>query len=204
MTSALHSHAANTPVRVACCGDSITYGDRIPDRETASYPAVLGTLLGAGYEVRNFGVCGATLLRNGDYPYWSLPEMDEACRFDPHIIVVMLGTNDSKPRNWMVHGEFEADLAAFLDRFAALPSKPKVWVCLPPPIFGAFNIPQNSALERRLIPALKGVCQARGIPLVNVRHALENRDDLFPDQVHPNEAGAKIIAETVRAQLVGK
>ena len=61
---------AGEAVRVACVGDSITYGSGIPDREHNSYPAQLQKLLGDGYEVRNFGVSGATLLKNGDKPYW--------------------------------------------------------------------------------------------------------------------------------------
>ena len=57
-------------IRVACVGDSITFGSGIQDRNTNSYPAQLGRLLGEKWETRNFGVSGATLLKNGDKPYW--------------------------------------------------------------------------------------------------------------------------------------
>ena len=49
--------------RVACVGDSITFGAGVKNRGKNCYPAVLGNLLGEGYEVRNFGVNGATLLK---------------------------------------------------------------------------------------------------------------------------------------------
>src|SRR5579885_3646478 len=60
---------ADDKIRVACVGDSITYGAGIKDREHNSYPAQLQKLLGDGYEVRNFGVNGRTLLSKGDLPY---------------------------------------------------------------------------------------------------------------------------------------
>ena len=118
--------------RVACVGDSITFGLNIPDREKASYPAVLGSLLGSRYEVRNFGVSGATLLKNGDYPYWVLPEFTAALEYAPNAVVIMLGTNDSKMNNASHRGDFEKDLDDLVDRFAALPTKPKIWLCTPP------------------------------------------------------------------------
>ena len=53
------------PVRVACVGDSITYGAGVAGRETNSYSTVLGRMLGSKFEVRNFGRSGATLLKQG-------------------------------------------------------------------------------------------------------------------------------------------
>ena len=53
-------------IRVACVGDSITFGSGIKNRDQNSYPAQLGAMLGEKYEVRNFGVGGATLLKNGE------------------------------------------------------------------------------------------------------------------------------------------
>ena len=61
--------SARKPVRVACIGDSITYGAAIEDRDNQSYPAQLQRLLGDGYDVRNFGRNARTLSSKGDYPY---------------------------------------------------------------------------------------------------------------------------------------
>ena len=52
-----------------CKGNSITYGAFIANRDQNSYPAQLQAYLGDGYEVRNYGVSGRTLLTQGDYPY---------------------------------------------------------------------------------------------------------------------------------------
>jgi len=59
-----------SPVKVACIGNSITYGSGIPDRARDSYPAQLGRMLGDKWIVKNFGVSGRTMLKKGDFPYW--------------------------------------------------------------------------------------------------------------------------------------
>ena len=64
------SACGSEPKRVACVGDSITYGSGIKGRETKSYPAQLAGMLGEDYVVKNFGVSGATMLKKGDKPYW--------------------------------------------------------------------------------------------------------------------------------------
>ena len=74
--------------RVACAGDSITYGAGVANRGKNNYPKVLGGLLGAGYESRNFGVSGATLLKKGDHPYWRTGAFKAATAFKPHIVII--------------------------------------------------------------------------------------------------------------------
>ena len=102
-------------VRVACVGDSITYGAGVANRGKNNYPKVLGGLLGAGYESRNFGVSGATLLKKGDLPYWRTGAFKAATEFKPHIVIIKLGTNDSKPQNWKHRAQYAVDLAALVD-----------------------------------------------------------------------------------------
>ena len=55
-------------VRVACMGNSVTYGAGIKDREQNAYPAQLQKIMGGSYEVGNYGFSGATLLRKGHRP----------------------------------------------------------------------------------------------------------------------------------------
>lgn len=47
-------------------GDSITWGWGLSDRSHQSYPAVLQTLLGSEYTVKNYGTSGCTMLKQGD------------------------------------------------------------------------------------------------------------------------------------------
>lgn len=45
-------------IKVACVGNSVTYGHGIENREKNSYPAQLQRMLGNEYEVANFGKAG--------------------------------------------------------------------------------------------------------------------------------------------------
>src|SRR5207244_9354331 len=78
-------------IRVACVGDSITFGAGVENRENNCYPVVLGKLLGSRFDVRNFGVSGATLLKNGDLSYWKLPQFEQLTGFAPQVIILALG-----------------------------------------------------------------------------------------------------------------
>jgi len=52
------------PIKVACVGDSITFGSGASDRNITAYPAVLQFLLGSEkFDVLNFGLGSATVLQ---------------------------------------------------------------------------------------------------------------------------------------------
>lgn len=191
-------------VRVACIGDSITYGLGVEDRDHDHYPAQLGRLLGPGYDVRNFGVSGATLLRRSKYPYWDVPEFEAAIAFRPDIVVIMLGTNDAKTPNAKNRGEFADDLRAMIDLVAALPSRPRIWVCLPPPVFGILTSFSFPALRNEIIPQIRQVAEEKEAGVIDVFSALASQSDLLPDGVHPNAEGAAVIAETVYKALASE
>ena len=60
----LGTAAQAVPTKVACVGDSITFGSGLQPGD-ARYPQVLGTLMGPDFDVRGFGNPGKTA---GDYP----------------------------------------------------------------------------------------------------------------------------------------
>ena len=68
-------------IKVACVGNSVTYGYGIKNRETNCYPAQLQQMLGDAYEVENFGHSGATLLNKGYRPYTQQEAYQKALRF---------------------------------------------------------------------------------------------------------------------------
>ena len=84
--------------RIACVGDSITYGATIRDKSHDSYPAQLGTMLGRKYSVKNFGASGYTLQESCDRPYTSHKRYKKSLDFKPDVVLIMLGTNDTKER----------------------------------------------------------------------------------------------------------
>lgn len=201
-------HPLKTPkdgqIRVACVGDSVTYGFGIPNRGKNSYPAQLGRLLGDGYCVNNYGYSGRTASDSGDRPYRAENLYRKALSFEPDIVVVMLGSNDSKPFNWD-NTAVRAGYAALLDDFAALRSRPRIYVVTPTPVFPVngkvkFQI-DGDVIDNELVPLTRGVATGRGLPIVDMHTVFDGRSELFSDGCHPNKDGAKLFAETVYAAL---
>lgn len=196
-------HLSGRP-RVACIGDSITAGAGLTDPGSSAYPAVLGQLLGPAYEVRNFGVSGSTLSRDGDRPYVDTPQYAAARESLPQVVVIALGTNDSKPQNWRYQNTFERDLYSMVRSFLTLPSQPVVYVCTPPPVFrDRWGITSN-VIDREIAPRIRRVAIREGWPVIDLNLALRNAGHHFPDGVHPSEAGAASLASTVEMALRGR
>jgi lysophospholipase L1-like esterase len=183
-------------------GDSITYGSGIQNREVNSYPAVLDRCLGPRFEVGNFGVSGATLLKKGDKPYWEEPEFSAVQEYEPDVILFMLGTNDTKPQNWQFENQFEADLRDMLIRFRQLPSQPRIWVCLPVPVYATRWGINQETLTGSVIPTLREVSEQLDLPVINLYGTLSNRPEWFPDDIHPNATGAAMMAQTICYRIV--
>jgi lysophospholipase L1-like esterase len=181
--------ASAVPIRVACIGDSITAG---------GFPNDLGAMLGPGYVVGNFGVAGATLLKQGDFSYWNLGEFQAAGKCDPNLVVVMLGTNDAKERNWAHRADFAKDYRAMLDHFTDLPGRPTVFACLPPRVFnnsGYDIVP--ALLDEGVVPAIRQVAAEAKVPCIDVWSAFAGHPEYVWDNVHPNAAGNQAIAHTM-------
>lgn len=185
------------PTRVACAGDSITFGHGIKDREHDAYPGVLSTMLGQKYDVRNFGVSGTTTMMGTDMPYMNEQAYKDALEFNPQIVTIKLGTNDSKPFNWKESEHFKQDLKTLIESFRALPSKPKIWLCLPVPAYGhAWGI-NDSIISNGVIPFIKEVAQEENLPVIDLNTQFQGKRQYFPDTIHPNEEGEKMIAEFI-------
>ncbi|HEY8899597.1 MAG TPA: GDSL-type esterase/lipase family protein [Chthoniobacterales bacterium] len=189
-------------VKVACVGDSITQGVGVANPGRDSYPAQLGKLLGKPYRVENFGYSGATLLKDGNNPYWRTAAFRDATKFLPSIVVIALGTNDSKPQNWDGREEtFLQDYKALIAHFRKLRSKPRIFLCLPPPSFQSRTDDIREPILKRQRLMLSSFAEKERLPLINFYSPLKSHPEWLPDGVHPNGAGAKALADAVSLRI---
>lgn len=190
------------PVRVACVGDSITFGYGIAKGKT--YPDQLGRLLGEGYDVRNFGVSGSTLLKKGDQPYVKESAYAKALEFGPQIVIIKLGTNDTKPQNWSKKADFVRDYKEMIAEFHKANPGVKVYVCTPVPAFpGNWGI-NDEDIKNGVAPLVREVAKDTHATIIDLYAALDGKSQFFPDKVHPNAEGAAVIAAEVARVLDAK
>lgn len=192
--------------RVACVGNSITYGMTLADPATESYPAQLQQMLGDGYEVGNFGKSGATLLRHGHRPYIAQEEWAKAKAFKGDIAVIHLGVNDTDPRNWPYYrDEFVSDYLALIDTLRQENPKCRIIIALLSPI--TYNHPRfesgTQQWQKEIQEAIKTVARVGKAQLIDFHKSLYAYPQLIPDAVHPNKEGATILARTVYSAILG-
>ena len=189
-------------IRVACVGDSITFGYGIKNRKRNSYPSKLALLLGDNWQVENFGISGATLLKKGDFSYWQQKVYKNALSFEPDVVVIILGSNDSKPQNWQYKEEYVNDYIELIKSFQQLPSQPKIWISYPVPSYTQDNLSiRNQVITEEIIPRIEQIASQTQVNIIDLYTPLSNKPELFPDTVHPNAEGAEIIAKTVFESL---
>jgi lysophospholipase L1-like esterase/pimeloyl-ACP methyl ester carboxylesterase len=193
-----------SPVKVACIGNSITYGSGIENRPLNSYPAQLQRMLGDKWIVRNFGVGGRTLLKKGDFPFWNEEAYAQAKAFLPDVVIIKLGTNDTKPQNWKYSGEFLADYRAMVKELKALSSHPKIYLCKPVPAYASRWGINDSIVVHGVIPAVEKLAKEENLPVIDLYSALSGKASLFPDQIHPNAEGAGLMSKAIYKALTGK
>ena len=186
-------------IRVACVGNSITDGHGIELAPQFGYPALLQKALGSDYWVKNFGVGGRTMLNKGDYPYMNEQAWRDAQAFNPDIVVIKLGTNDSKPQNWQYASEFKQDLQQMIKSLG----KAKIFLCTPIPAFKSSWAINDSVIVNGVIPIQKEVARKNGLQLIDLHTLMANDEELVqPDGIHPNEKGvakmAEIISEAIK------
>ncbi|MCL1950021.1 MAG: GDSL-type esterase/lipase family protein [Turicibacter sp.] len=188
-------------IKVACVGDSLTWGYMTDNQPWDNYPAVLGRLLGEKYDVGNFGDNGRTLSKETDYSYWDFEGFQQVSQWLPDWVIIMLGTNDTKPSKWQGEAHYEQQYQNLIDHFKNLSKQPTIVLNTIPTAFYLENAMTYDLLEAALqaVPKIiKKVGKANGLRVIDVHEATQGHPDLFPeDGVHTSTAGARFIAETV-------
>ena len=189
--------------RVACIGNSITDGSGIDMAEVNGYPAQLQKMLGKDYYVKNFGVSARTMLNKGDHPYMKELAWKDALAFNPNIVVIKLGTNDSKDQNWKYGNEYEADMQHMIDSLKALPAKPRICIATPIPAFKPSWTINDSVIVNGITPIIYKLAQKNKLEVIDLHSAFKDNDgkQMQRDGIHPTENGAKQMATIIAATL---
>ena len=201
--------------KVACVGNSITYGYGIvswPDQ--TSYPHHLQEMLrgdAPGDTVENFGVSSLTVRKDDQASYWKGHRFAPAIEFAADTVIIELGTNDSKAyapwntpaQNAVVDSAITADFEALIDTFQ-VKSKPHIFICLAPYVNNVdWNIIDTTVVNR-VNPAILRAGLEKGVNVIDLHFyfsALEKPSWYLEDLVHPSVEGAKHLAEIVYAHL---
>lgn len=203
------STGAATKIKIACIGNSITYGYGLSNQSSQSYPGRLQALFGtAGYTVQNGGVNSTTMTKKGDVPYWKSGAFPQVFSFQPDIITIKLGTNDTKPQNWDNCGrgvQYKADYLSMIDTLRNIPTHPRIFLILPVPVFpnatGASWGIRDSVIQKE-ISIIKAVAAACTLIVIDANTPLKNFPQYFKtDGVHPDAAGEDTIASVVYRAL---
>ncbi|GGW36104.1 sialate O-acetylesterase [Arenibacter certesii] len=187
-------------LKVACVGNSVTYGTRVEERERNAYPEQLQELLGNDYEVANFGYPGATALKQGHKPYWDNPIFEESKSFQPNLVVIHLGLNDQGNNNWPAHKEeFISDYLDLIQEYRNLPSSPEVIICKMSPSFSGHHWFEEGMREnyQEIQAKIDTIGKQAGVPIVDLQDPLYRFPEYYADDLHPAKEGATIIANKI-------
>lgn len=202
----------STKIKWACIGDKVT---------VAGYPARLQIRVLMD-SVVNDGMSGATALKGGDSSYWKSTQLAQVFAYNPNVISIDLGANDSKPVNWGVDSaNFVQDYTALVDTLEAMPSHPKIFLIYPTPVFKNQATPQNtelirgSVIQNSIVPMIRQVAIATGSDTIDLNTPFLNynpatyfpTDSLTPSTAMNDTLGAHIysglLAQSIRVVCIG-
>lgn len=189
-------------IRVACVGDSITYGNSLQNWFKNTYPLQLGKLLGDSYYVGNFGDSARTAMSTGDRPYQNDTAYNLSIQFASEIVIIMLGTNDSKTFNWQGKDEFKRQYGELIDIYLALESTKELYICIPPAIYEDKWSMQTNIIDNDIPEAVRELAAEKELFLIDIAAAMNGHPELFSDKVHPNKDGAKVFAQIVYEAII--
>src|SRR5262245_4434537 len=184
LSAAIAPTGLTDPLKIVALGDSLTSGYGI--NRTQAYPAVLERSLqeaGLPFVVVNHGA-------SGDTTAGGLRRLRAALDERPQILIVALGANDG------LRGAPVPAVRRNLEEIIETPQARRVSVLLcgmdALPLYGW----QYAVDFHRIFPSL---AEKYGVPLVPflLKGVFGNEDLLQRDMIHPNAAGARVIAANI-------
>ena len=198
----------NTPVTVACVGDSITYGE-VPYSgggfNLIDYPSVLGNLLGDDWAVYNFGRPGASLTLPGLW-YPVCRENYAAIDLCADYYFVMLGSNDSAQGDFWDPEAYEKNLVELVEKYEEANPNTVIFLMSPPftkPHQGTDYYSLNPELLKNDIhDIVQRVADELNTEFLDIYSVTsENQDWVGADGVHFSQEGYEALGNYVYEQL---
>lgn len=190
-------------LKVACIGDSITYGANADNSYTDSYPAQLQKLFGGEANVMNFGNSGKTIRDNADDPYRKTTEYNGALLFKPDIAVIMLGTNDSKTYQVPTKSSLVTAFTALVNDLKAVNPDMLIYIATCPYAYSSAYQINNKNIEEIVIPAQRSVAQANNLEIIEMHEFTKGISKCYADGIHPTSHGYTYLAYMMHCSLNG-
>ncbi len=189
-------------LNIVCLGDSITFGYKLEDPVHQSFPGQIDEQAQGHWKILNCGVNGATVLDKGDIPISTQKAYQRAIKAKSDVIILMLGTNDTKHHNFQFRNEFVDDYVKLVKTLQGLPSYPYVIACSIPPVFENYPNGLTTEREKEINKLIRKAVTASEVDFLDIYTALSENRAYFIDGVHPNARGAKAIATLVYNKIV--
>lgn len=188
-------------IKIACIGDSITEGFGIDWQSNNSYPALLDSILGEGYEVMNFGRSATTMMETGNFPYWSAKEFNNTLEYKADITILKLGTNDAKLFQWNID-KYKTSYQHMIDTLKSINPNMTIKVCLPAWVASDRWEITDSVVSTYVIDAIKDIAQKNSLEIIDIYGHLQGHNELYlNDGIHPNRAGALSMAKKIASHI---
>ena len=185
--------------RIACVGNSITYG-YLTNSVEETYPYKLQKMLGDRFEIRNFGVPGAAVQFDKFITYSKTEAYNDLKLFNPEVIIMKLGANDSRPDEWINEEFFYIDYLRLVRKMKSISDQ--VYLCYPIPPYGDKWKHRDEILRNKVMKVIRRVSKEEKLPVIDLyQEEMKDSVNYFPDGIHPTSGGYDIIAKSIYNNL---
>lgn len=186
--------------RVACVGDSTTWGTYETRAKGVTYPDWLAKLGRRELQVGNFGVGAKTLLRRSGRAWCETGELEQAIAFQPDVVVIMFGVNEIACPDLL--DEFLPDALWLVEQLKRAIPHVNIFLATPTPLAPEKEKSrENEELRTKIIPDLQQVAQMTGCRMIDVNANYPATLGYLPDGIHPNAQGNRLIAQLVFSSI---
>jgi len=184
-------------IKVGCVGDSNTYGAEATDRTRYAWPVQIRSMLGSKYETQNFGVNGALMMSDKTDAWKNKTAYIDNKAYDPNIIVIALGTNDSKDGYWNAV-TFKNSYVDLVNEFKGYSAEPEIYMAIPIKAYASTWSINDQTIREQVIPTMKEISKEMGLPLIDLYAVTNNMANLMAaDGIHPKDEGLGIMARKI-------